>query len=205
MTPPQRPLRAEDLVPDPLAQFARWYADARDREVPQYDAVALATSSPKGAPSLRMVLLKAYDERGFAFFTNSGSRKAIELETNPRAALLFHWQPLGRQVRIEGPVARVERGEVEHYARTRTRQAQLSALASPQSRPVPGREWLVERVRELERQHAGNELPVGADWGGFRLSPEAYEFWQHDPDRLHDRFRYLPAVGGGWTMERLGP
>ena len=205
MSPPDQPLRARHLDPDPLAQFASWYAEARDRDVPQYDAVALATAAPSGAPSLRMVLLKAFDERGFAFLTNYGSRKALELEANPRAALLFHWQPLGRQVRIEGPVVRVERREVEVHARRRSRGAQLSALASPQSRPVPGRDWLLERVQELARRHTGDELPVGADWGGFRLAPEAYEFWQHNADRLHDRFRYLAADAGGWTIERLGP
>jgi pyridoxamine 5'-phosphate oxidase len=205
MSPPGQPLRAQHLDPDPLAQFARWYAEARELEVPQPDAMALATASPAGAASVRMVLMKSFDERGFAFFTSYGSRKAIELEANPRAGLLFHWQPLGRQVRIEGPVVRVERQEVEAYARTRSREAQLSALASPQSRPVPGRDWLLERVRELDRGHAGGELPVAADWGGFRLFPTMYEFWQHDQRRLHDRFRYLPADGEGWTIERLGP
>jgi pyridoxamine 5'-phosphate oxidase len=205
MSLPEHPLRAQDLDPDPLAQFARWFGEGVDRGVAQPEAMALATAGPGGAPSVRIVLLKGFDARGFAFFTSYASRKALELEANPQAALLFHWQPLGRQVRIEGAVVRVERQEVEAYARRRSREAQLSALASPQSRPVPGRDWLLERVRELDRAHADRELPVAADWGGFRLSAEAYEFWQHDPDRLHDRFRYLPADGNGWTIERLGP
>ena len=141
-----------------------------------------------------MVLTKGFDERGLVFFTNYASRKAGELEANPQAALLFHWPELGRQVRIEGRVGRVERAETEAYARSRSRASQLSALASPQSRPVPGREWLEQRVAELDREHAGGELPVREDWGGYRLAPAAWEFWQHRPNRLHDRFRYLPEA-----------
>jgi pyridoxamine 5'-phosphate oxidase len=151
------------------------------------------------------VLMKGFDERGLAFFTNYGSRKAVELEQNPRAALLFHWPELGRQVRIEGQVERVERSESIAYARSRSRASQLSALASPQSRPVPDREWLEREVAELERQHADAELPVREDWGGYRLAPSEWEFWQHRPNRLHDRFRFEPDAAGGWTIERLGP
>jgi pyridoxamine 5'-phosphate oxidase len=152
-----------------------------------------------------MVLAKGVDERGFAFYTNYGSRKGGELEANPRAALLFHWPVLGRQVRVEGPVERLAREESERYARNRSRDSQVSAFASPQSRPVPSREWLEERVAEAEREHEGRELPVHDDWGGYRLSPDAWEFWQHRPNRLHDRFRYLPGPAGGWRIERLGP
>ena len=169
------------------------------------DAMALATATPDGAPSLRMVLLKGVDERGLTFFTNYSSRKANELELNPSAGLLFHWPELGRQVRIEGQVARVERAESEAYARRRPRESQLSALASPQSRAVPSRTWLEERVAALDREHAGGQLPVPDHWGGYRLTPEAWEFWQHRPNRLHDRFRYERALPGAWTIQRLGP
>jgi pyridoxamine 5'-phosphate oxidase len=197
------PLSEGDLDPDPLAQFGRWFDEARRASGFEAEAVALATATPDGAPSVRMVLSKGVDGRGVAFFTNYGSRKASELEANPRAALLFHWPELGRQIRIEGAVERVPRAETEAYARTRSHASQLSALASPQSRPVPNREWLEQRVAELDGAH-GDELPVADDWGGYRLEPAAWEFWQHRADRLHDRFRYLPA-GGGWRIERLGP
>jgi pyridoxamine 5'-phosphate oxidase len=199
-----RPFGEDDLDPDPLMLFGAWFEDARAGGAFEADAAALATAGPDGRPSARMVLMKGFDERGIVFFTNYGSRKADELEANPHAALLFHWPAVGRQVRVEGEVSRVPRAETEAYARSRSRQSQLSALASPQSRPVRSREWLEERVAELDREHAGAELPVREDWGGYRLAPAAWEFWQHRPNRLHDRFRYLPE-GGGWLIERLGP
>jgi pyridoxamine 5'-phosphate oxidase len=192
-----------DLDLDPLTQFRRWYAEATDEGAFQPDAAAIATATPDGRPSARMVLVKGFDESGLVFFTNYGSRKAAELEANPRAALLFHWPALGRQVRVEGAVRRAGGTESEAYARSRPRPSQLSALASPQSQVVPSREWLEQRVAELDREHQG-ELPVREDWGGYRLAPEAWEFWQHRPNRLHDRFRYLPEADG-WRVERLGP
>jgi pyridoxamine 5'-phosphate oxidase len=197
------PLDAADLAPDPVEQFSRWYTEAEEARVPQPEAMSLATAAPGGAPSLRMVLLKAHGPHGFEFFTNLESRKARELDANPSAALLFFWQPLGRQVRIEGDVTPVNRDEVERYARTRSPDSRLSALASPQSRPVESREWLEERVEALRREH-GEDIPVGDDWGGYRLVPGAFEFWQNRSHRLHDRFRYLPE-GGGWRIDRLGP
>lgn len=200
-----RPLSEADLDPDPFVQLGRWFDEARAGGAFEPDAAALATSSLDGRPSLRMVLTKGVDESGVAFFTNYGSRKAAELEANPQAALLFHWAELGRQVRIEGAVGRVPRAESEAYARSRSRESQLSALASPQSQPVPSREWLEERVAELDRDLPGPELPVREDWGGYRLAPAAWEFWQHRPNRLHDRFRYLPDGDGRWRIERLGP
>jgi pyridoxamine 5'-phosphate oxidase len=189
---------------EPLGLFARWLEDARASGTPEPEAMALATARSDGAPSARIVLMKGHDERGIVFFTNYGSRKGDELERNPRAALLFHWPALGRQVRIEGRVTRVDRAESEAYARSRPRLSQLSALASPQSRPVPDREWLEGRVDELDREHAGTELPVREDWGGYRVEPDAWEFWQHRDNRLHDRHRY-ERVADGWTVERLAP
>jgi pyridoxamine 5'-phosphate oxidase len=199
------PLALEDLDEDPLAQFAAWYYEARDRGAVDPHAMALATATRDGGPSVRMVLMKDYDEGGFTFFTNYASRKAAELERNPRAALLFHWPELGRQVRIEGRVRRTERTESVAYAHSRSRESQLSALASPQSRAVATRKWLEERVAALDREHPRGELPVSEDWGGYRLEPETWEFWQHQPNRLHDRFRYERAPSGAWTIERLGP
>jgi pyridoxamine 5'-phosphate oxidase len=200
-----RPFDVGDLDSDPLVLFGRWYEQASAEGAFEPNAVALATASATGAPSVRMVLMKSYDERGLTFFTNYASRKAAELEENPRAALLFHWPELGRQVRIEGEVERVGRGESVAYAHSRSRASQLSALASPQSRPVPDRAWLEQRVAELAEEHAGGAVPVHEDWGGYRLAPGAWEFWQHRPDRLHDRFRFEPDGRGGWTIERLGP
>jgi len=191
-------------VDNPLALFQSWLEEARAALGYDADAMAVATASTDGAPSVRMVLLKGVDERGLVFFTNYSSRKGAELERNPRAALLFHWQPLGRQVRVEGPVSKVDRAEGEAYARGRPRQSQLSALASPQSAVVPDREWLERRVAELARDYEGRELPVGEHWGGFRVEPDAWEFWQHDEARLHDRERFT-RTGDGWRVERLAP
>jgi pyridoxamine 5'-phosphate oxidase len=198
-------LDVADLAADPLVQFERWFEEARAVGIELPEAAALATATPAGVPSLRMVLIKAFDSRGFAFFTNLDSRKAIELEANPRAALLLHWKELSRQVRLEGVVTDVNREEVVAHAHRRSRESQLSALASPQSEPVPDRDWLARRVAELEREHARGEIPVPERWGGYRLVPGAYEFWQSGAHRLHDRFRYLPIAGGGWRIERLAP
>jgi pyridoxamine 5'-phosphate oxidase len=152
-----------------------------------------------------MVLVKRYDDAGFVFFTNYESRKGGELQANPRAALLFHWERLGRQVRIEGTVARISPQETADYVRSRPRLSQLSALASPQSRPIPNRGWLEHRVTEIAARNAETELPLPEVWGGFRLAPETFEFWQHRDDRLHDRLRYRPREDGGWQVERLAP
>ncbi len=197
-------MRRNDLAPDPLDQFRRWYEEAESAQVAQPEAIALATAGPDAVPSLRMVLLKQFDENGFAFFTNLGSRKAHELDANPRGALLSFWQPLGRQVRVEGAVTAVNRDEVEHYARSRSRDSQLSALSSPQSEVIESRDWLEQRMAELERAHRDGQLPVAPGWGGFRLLPEMYEFWQQGAHRLHDRFRYLREPHG-WRIERLAP
>jgi pyridoxamine 5'-phosphate oxidase len=200
-----RPLREQDADADPLRQFADWFAQVQQTGMRMPEAAAVATASADGAPSVRMVLVKTVDERGFAFFTNYESRKGAELAANPRAALLFHWDPLGRQVRITGPVARTSPQETEAYVRTRARGSQLSALASPQSQVVAGRDELEDRVAELEDRYRDQELPVTERWGGFRVVPEEIEFWQQRDDRLHDRLRYRRSADGGWTIERLAP
>ena len=191
------------LEPDPLDQFHAWFADAR-AALEQADAVALATATPDGRPSVRMVLLKRADEQGFGFHTNLESRKGGELATNPRAALLFHWQPLGRQVRIEGAVQAAPAQESEEYFRTRPLASRLAAWASPQSRPLADRAELERRYADAAARFAGVEVPLPPHWGGFRLLPDAYEFWQHGAHRLHDRVRYV-RVGDGWRRERLAP
>jgi pyridoxamine 5'-phosphate oxidase len=191
-------------VDDPLTLFRTWLDEARAAMGYDAEAMALATATPDGAPSARMVLLKGLDERGLVFFTNYSSRKGRELEDNRRAALLFHWPAVGRQVRVEGPVARVERAESEAYARSRPRASQLSALVSPQSEVVPDREWLERRVEELDREHAGRELPLRDDWGGYRVEPDTWEFWENRDNRLHDRHHYS-RTADGWRVERLAP
>ena len=168
------------------------------------EAMAVATASADGAPSVRMVLLKGRDERGFVFFTGYESRKGVELAANPRAALLFYWDPLGRQVRIHGPVTRVAPEETDRYFHSRPRGSQIAALASRQSRVLASREELEARYAGLEHELEGREVPVPPAWGGFRLEPTEYEFWQHRENRLHDRFRYRRA-GEGWTIERVSP
>jgi len=200
----ERPLRRSDLDPDPLRQFERWFGEAR-AVMRAPEAMAIASASADGAPSVRMVLLKGADEAGLAFFTHFTSRKGRELEANPRAALLFHWDPLGRQVRVEGTVARVAPKESDAYFGTRPRGAQIGAHASEQSAVVASRDELEERVDELERRYEGAEVPRPESWGGYRLAPETWEFWQHRDSRLHDRFRYRRAAGGDWIVERLAP
>jgi pyridoxamine 5'-phosphate oxidase len=190
-------LHEDHVAADPIEQFRAWYADAPS------EAVALVTASSEAVPSGRMVLLKGLDERGFAFYTNYSSDKAKDLEVNPRAALLFFWPP-DRQVRVSGRVARTEPEESERYWRTRPRGSQLSAWASRQSEVVENRRVLEERVAELARRFAGEDVPVPPFWGGYRLVPDAIEFWHHRDDRLHDRLRYR-REGEGWILERLSP
>ena len=197
-------LRKSDVDPDPLEQFRSWYAEAEAARLKAPPAMALATATAHRAPSVRMVLLKGADEHGFVFFTGYVSRKAGELDANPQAALLFHWDSLGRQVRIEGRVERVAGQESDAYFATRPRGAQLAAAASRQSSVLRDRAELDERVAELDREHAGSEVRRPEHWGGYRLVPETYEFWQHRDDRMHDRLRYRRA-NGDWIVERLSP
>jgi pyridoxamine 5'-phosphate oxidase len=205
MTDFAQPLREQDADPDPVAQFHVWFDAAAEAGVRMPDAAAVATASNDGAPSVRMVLVKQADERGFVFYTNYESRKARELTVNPAAALLFYWDPLGRQVRIEGTVERTTAEETAAYVRSRPRGSQLSALSSPQSRPIESRAFLEARVAELADRYADAELPLPEVWGGFRLTPRMFEFWQNRDDRLHDRLLYRPRPEGGWAIERLAP
>ncbi len=195
--------RAAELG-EPFRRFGEWMERAMAAGVAEPTAMALATADAQARPSVRMVLLKGFDERGFVFFTGYDSRKARELTENARAALLFSWDLVGRQVRIEGPVERVARDESEAYFRSRPRASQLSAWASRQSLPIASRDELEAAVGELERRFEGREVPLPPEWGGFRLAPRAYEFWQHRDDRLHDRLRYRRS-SDGWVIERLSP
>ena len=205
MTNSMLPLREQDLDPDPLRQFAAWFELAAQTGLAQPEAAVVATATADGAPSARFVLVKGFDERGFVFFTNYESRKGRELGENPRAALLFYWEPLGRQVRIEGPVERVSVQETDAYVRSRPRGKQLGALASPQSQVIESREWLERRVAELAERYGTGELPLPEAWGGLRVQPGSYEFWQQRDDRLHDRIRYVRGSEPDWRRERLSP
>lgn len=200
-----RGLRESDLDPDPIAQFGQWFAEARSAGVAQADAMTLATVSQEGQPSARMVLLKEPAAGGFVFFTNYRSRKARDLAVNPRAALLFFWRELSRQVRITGTVTKISRAESEAYFRTRPRGAQLSAWASWQSSPIPDRQILEARVSKLEAKYSAAGIPAPPNWGGYRLRPESIEFWQGRPSRLHDRLVYSRQADGPWRIERLAP
>jgi pyridoxamine 5'-phosphate oxidase len=197
-------LREAEADRDPLEQFRRWYADAEGAGIRAPHAMALATATPDGRPSVRMVLLKGVDADGFVFFSGYVSRKGAELDANPQAALLFYWDPLGRQVRIDGRVERVSAEESDTYFETRPRGAQLAAAASRQTAVLSGRDELDAHVAELEREYAGAQVPRPDHWGGYRLRPGTYEFWQHREDRLHDRLRYS-RDGEGWKIERLSP
>jgi pyridoxamine 5'-phosphate oxidase len=196
-------LLESEADPDPIAQLGRWWTEVLASDQPQPEAMALATAA-EGRPSVRMVLMKGFDERGFVFYSNHGSRKGRELEANPSAALVLYWVALHRQVRATGRIAQLETTESEAYFRSRPRGAQLSAAASPQSEVVPDREWLVRRVAELEARFEGVDVPLPEGWGGYRLIPDEVEFWQGDPNRLHDRLRYRRGQDG-WVIERLAP
>jgi pyridoxamine 5'-phosphate oxidase len=198
-----RPLHRDDLDPDPVVQLRRWLDEARAAGVELPEAMTLATATRDGAPSARMVLLKDVAEDGLSFFTDYASRKGAELAENPRGAIVLYWHPLGRQVRVEGTVAKLPENASDEYFRSRPVGSRLSAAVSPQSEVVASREELEAAADRLGRE-VGEDVPRPERWGGYRLVPAAWEFWQHRLDRLHDRFRYRPG-DGGWIVERLAP
>ncbi len=196
--------QAMPAVSDPIGLFQDWLVEATGTEPNDPNAVALATSTPDGRPSLRMVLLKGVDARGFVFYTNFQSRKGGELAANPRVALLFHWKTLHRQVRVEGSVAPVTSAEADEYFASRARISRLGAMASDQSRPLLQRAELERRVAECDSLYPGDSIPRPPHWSGYRVHPEAMEFWQDMPFRLHDRRTYVSS-GEGWASETLYP
>ena len=198
------PLRRAELPEGPFELFARWFEQASAAGLIEPNAMALATADARGNPSVRMVLLKAYGEAGFVFYTNHESRKGRELEARPRAALSLWWPPLHRQVRIEGGVERVSAAESDRYFASRPLDSRLSAIASPQSQVVASREALIERRERVRAEFPDGDPPRPASWGGYRVHAERIEFWQMGPDRLHDRFLYTRGPSG-WTLERLAP
>jgi len=198
------PLDLPDVDRDPVVQFRRWFEAATAAGLAEPNAMALATSTPDGRPSARVVLLKEVDERGLVFYTDYRSRKAEELTANPRAALLFLWKEIERQVRIEGVASTLDAAESAAYFRTRPLGARLGAWASRQSAVIPGRSWLESEVRTVEKRFPAADVPLPPHWGGYRVQPEQFEFWQGRPDRLHDRLRYR-REGSTWVIERLSP
>ena len=202
-------LDESNVAPDPFRQFEHWFSEAVKAQVPEPNAMSLATVDANGRPAARVVLLKGFDEAGFVFFTNFSSRKGRELDAHGIAALLFFWPELERQVRIEGAVTRVDDAESIAYFAGRPRLSQLGAWASPQSEPIAGRQALEERFEAVKARHRDAHLPVPRPphWGGYRLAPDVLEFWQGRPSRLHDRIRYRlsPEHPGAWTIDRLAP
>jgi pyridoxamine 5'-phosphate oxidase len=201
----EKSLDEEHVDPNPLDLFRRWFSDALASGSRLPDAMTLATATSDGKPSARMVLLKQVDEQGFVFYTNYHSKKARELDENPRAALVLYWVQLDRQVRVEGRVERVSAAESDEYFATRPRESQLGALASPQSEAIEGREALEERYAELDKFYHDREVERPDNWGGYRLKPDLIEFWQNRAGRLHDRILYERQTDGSWTISRLAP
>jgi len=207
-TPPQYNADSIDeqtVDRDPLMLFERWLHEAKAVGIHLAEAMTLATATSEGKPSARLVLLKGADERGFVFYTNYRSMKARELDSNPQAALVFYWPQLERQVRVEGKVARTSAQESAAYFKTRPRESQIGALASPQSEVIASREALQQRVEELEKVYEGREVDRPDNWGGYRLHPERIEFWKGRPGRLHDRILYERQADGRWIISRLAP
>jgi pyridoxamine 5'-phosphate oxidase len=198
-------LRETDLDVNPFNQFLSWLDQALAAKLPQPLGMTLATATADGRPSARLVLLRGFDERGFVFFTNYESRKARELENNPRAALVFYWAELDRQIRIEGDVERTSGEESDRYFQSRPLGSRLGAWASPQSQSIANRDMLDRRMEELAVQYPGPDVPRPAFWGGYRVIPTVIEFWQGQQNRLHDRLLYRRVEKDAWILERLAP
>ncbi|WP_246026381.1 pyridoxamine 5'-phosphate oxidase [Oleiharenicola lentus] len=198
-------LLEKDLAKNPFQQFEKWFQEAEAAKIAEPNAMSLATTSRDGRPSVRTVLLKHCDGRGFVFYTNYESRKARELADNGHASLLFPWVGMERQVIAEGVITKVSREEADAYFHSRPRASQLGAWASPQSTVIAGRAVIEESYRVVEKKYEGREVPLPPHWGGYRLSPESVEFWQGRRSRLHDRLRYRREPGGDWVVERLAP
>ncbi len=198
-------LHRADLHPDPFLQFERWFTEACESDLEEPNAMSLATASPGGPVSVRIVLLKVWDRRGFVFFTNYGSRKSQQISETPQVGLLFYWQALHRQIRIEGQATRVSAAESLKYFATRPRGSQLGAWCSAQSSVISSRAMLDAKLQEIKQKFSDREIPLPAMWGGFRVAPERFEFWQQGEDRLHDRFQYDPSPDGSWELRRLAP
>ena len=199
-------LSEADLYSDPLEQFKVWFQQALDADLIEPNAMTLATATPDGKPTARIVLLKGVSDRGFVFYTNYESQKGRQLTANPQAALVFLWDKLERQVRIEGKVEKLTAEESAEYFHSRPKGSQLGALASPQSRIIPSREVLEQKLAELEEQYSDDAtIPLPSHWGGFRVIPSRVEFWQGRPSRLHDRFVYDLQTDGSWQVNRLAP
>jgi pyridoxamine 5'-phosphate oxidase len=201
----RRSLSEHEVDPDPIHQFVLWLNEAIAAQLPEPNAMTLATAGPDGAPSARLMLLKAVGPAGFSFFTNYHSRKGRELDANPRAALAFFWAELERQVRVEGIVERTSEVESDEYFASRPRQSQVGAIASPQSQPIASRQLLEQRFAELEMMDPDRPIPRPAHWGGYRLAPGRIEFWQGRASRLHDRIEYTLDPRGQWSIRRLAP
>ena len=198
-------LNRHELHADPLRQFELWFQQALDAEIAEPNAMNLATATADGSPSIRTVLLKGYDHEGFVFYTNYTSTKAAEINANPQVALSFFWLQLERQVRIWGRAEKVPQSQSEAYFLSRPRGSQLGAWASPQSQRIEGRELLENRLQEITQKYAGADVPLPDHWGGYRIIPSAYEFWQGRPNRLHDRFYYQMTDDAQWDIQRLAP
>lgn len=198
-------LKSSDLMKGPLQQFEKWLSVALELNVVEPTAMQLATCDLSGVPSCRTVLLKAYDEQGFKFFTNYRSRKGQELFENPRACLVFYWKELERQVIIEGKVTKTSKEVSERYFHKRSRNSQISSAVSHQSAPLENREYMEEECARLDMFYADKEIPLPEDWGGFNVEPVRYEFWQGRESRMHDRFEYVRDGGGEWSRQRLWP